>query len=211
MYVSFLKLTLRDSANTCSKLISVTVTALLLWKTYGQQSNMPFCTLWICTYQRWKSSLTNILKWYNSDIRHHLNCIHMLRKRCISRPTIHNSSKLQLSETQFQHKMLAAKANFEAELILNFSPNNISRVYKYINSITRHDAIPQNVSLDSQMATSHTEKANVFNTFFYSVFTWSSLNLPPLEILPIYTSFNNLQHHNIQVWCLWCVDFIESN
>ena len=45
MYVSFLKLTLRDSANTCSKLISVTVTALLLWKTYGQQSNMPFCTL----------------------------------------------------------------------------------------------------------------------------------------------------------------------
>jgi len=47
--------------------------------------------------------------------------------------------------------MLAAKANFEAELIL---PNNISRVYKCINSITRHDTIQQNLSLDSQMATS---------------------------------------------------------
>jgi len=51
-------------------------------------------------------------KWYNSNIRHHLNCIRTLRKRCISHPTIHNSSKLQLSETQIQHKMLAAKANF---------------------------------------------------------------------------------------------------
>ena len=101
-------------------------------------------------------------KWYNSDIRHHLNCIHTLRKRCISHPTIHNSSKLQLSETQIQHQMLAAKDNFEAELILNSSPNNISRVYKYINSITRHDAVPQNVSLDSQMATSDTEKTNLF-------------------------------------------------
>jgi len=27
-------------------------------------------------------------KWYNSDIRHHLNCIRTLRKRCISCPTI---------------------------------------------------------------------------------------------------------------------------
>ena len=66
--------------------------------------------------------------------------------------------------------MLAAKANFEAELILNSSPNNISRVYKYINSITRHDAIPQNVSLDSQMATTDIEKANLFNTFFWLQF-----------------------------------------
>jgi len=98
-------------------------------------------------------------KWYNSDIRHHLNCIHTLRKRCISRPTIRNSSRLQLSETQLQHKMLAAEANFEAELLLNSSPSNISRVYKYINSITRHDAIPQTVSLNSHMATSDIEKA----------------------------------------------------
>jgi len=58
-------------------------------------------------------------------------------------------------------------------------------VYKCINSITRHDAVPQNVSLDSQGATSDIEKANLFNTFFYSVFTQSSFNLPPLESLPI--------------------------
>jgi len=77
--------------------------------------------------------------------------------------------------------MLAAKANFEAEFIL---PNDISRGYKCINSITRHDAIPQNVSLDSQMAASDIEKANLFNTFFYSVFTQSSFNLPRLPIPP---------------------------
>ena len=92
----------------------------------------------------------------------------MLRKTCTLRPTIHNSAKLQLFETQLQHKMLAAKANFEAELILNSSPNNISRVYKCINSITRHDAIPQNVSLDSQMATSDIEKANLITSIHSS-------------------------------------------
>ena len=149
-------------------------------------------------------------KWYNSDIRHHLNWIHTLRKRCISHPTIHNSAKLQLSETQIQHQMLAAKANFEAELILNSSPNNISRVYKYINSITRHDAIPQNVSLDSQMVTSNIEKTNLFiyilllrlyTEFIQLTSSWKFTH----------TSFNNLRHHNIQVWCLWCIDFIESN
>jgi len=93
--------------------------------------------------------------------------------------------------------MLAAKANFEAELIPNSSPSNISRVYKYINSITRHDAIPQNVSLDSHMATSDIEKANLFNTFFYSVFTQSSFILPPLESLPIPQQFAISQYPSL--------------
>jgi len=31
-------------------------------------------------------------KWYNSDIRHHLNCIRTLRKRCISCPTINTTT-----------------------------------------------------------------------------------------------------------------------
>ena len=124
-------------------------------------------------------------KWYNSDIRHHLNCIRTLRKRCISHPTIHNLSKLGISETQLQHKMLAAKANFEAQLMQKSSPGNFSRIYRYINSLTTHDPIPQTVSLDSHIATSDVEKANLFNTFFHSVFTHSSLNLPPLEELPI--------------------------
>ena len=121
-------------------------------------------------------------KWYNSDVRHHLNCICTLRKRCLLHPTIHNSSKLQISETQLQHKMLAS---FEADLIQESSPKNISRVYRYINSITRHDTIPPTVSLDSHIATSDIEKANLFNTFFHSVFTHSSYNLPPLEMLPM--------------------------
>ena len=81
--------------------------------------------------------------------------------------------------------MLAAKASFEADLIQESSPKNISRVYRYINSITRHDTIPPTVSLDSHIATSDIEKANLFTTFFHSVFTHSSYNLPPLEMLPV--------------------------
>jgi len=71
-------------------------------------------------------------KWYNSDIRHHLNCIRTLRKSCsfdvghemhLASHALHQNYN---SETQLQHKMLAAKADFEEELILNSSSNNIS-------------------------------------------------------------------------------------
>ena len=75
-------------------------------------------------------------KWYNSDVRHHLNCTRTLRKRCLLHPTIHNSSKLQSSETQLQHKMLAAKASFEADLIQESSPRNISRVYQRVGRLS---------------------------------------------------------------------------
>ena len=65
------------------------------------------------------------------------------------------------------------------------SPKNISRVYRYISSIARHDTILPTVTLNSRIATSDIEKANLFNTFFHSVFTQSSYNLPPLEMLPM--------------------------
>ena len=61
MFLTFLKADFGELCNHLLETVSVTVTTLLLWKTYGQQSNMPFCMLWICTYQWRKSSFTNIL------------------------------------------------------------------------------------------------------------------------------------------------------
>jgi len=56
----------------------------------------------------------NYPKWYNSDIRHHLYCIHTLRKSASHALQFATSQNLKLSETQLQHKMLATKANIIA-------------------------------------------------------------------------------------------------
>ena len=123
-------------------------------------------------------------KWYNSDIRHHLNCIRTLRRKCSSHPTSFNFSKLQALEIQLQDKMSAAKSSYESSLIQNLSKGSDSRVYKYISSITKQDAIPRTVCFDSSVATSDCEKVNLFNKFFHSVFTQSSFTMPSLDKLP---------------------------
>ena len=70
-------------------------------------------------------------KWYNADIRHHLNCLRILRKKSRLHPTHHNLSKSHISETQLQDKMVVAKSAFEARLIDRSSKENTSSVYNY--------------------------------------------------------------------------------
>ena len=70
-------------------------------------------------------------RWYNADIRHHLNCLRILRKKSRLHPTHHNLSKSQISETQLQDKMVVAKSAFEARLIDRSSKENTSSVYNY--------------------------------------------------------------------------------
>ena len=71
--------------------------------------------------------------WFTSNIRHHLNCIHTLKRICKKCPA-RNLSKLQSCEFELQN--IAAKTNFESDLIQSTSHCNISRIYKCINNIT---------------------------------------------------------------------------
>ena len=95
-----------------------------------------------------------------------------------------NLSKLQASEIQLQDKMTAAKFIYESNLIQTFSKGSATEVYKYISSMMKHDAIPHTVTFGSSVATAEYEKVNLFNKFFYSVFTQSSFDIPPLDQLP---------------------------
>ena len=116
--------------------------------------------------------------WFTSDIRHHLNRIHTLKRICKKCPAARNLSKLQLCEFELQNKFIAAKTNFESDLIQSTSHCNISRIYKYINNITGYSSTPSIISLDSFEAVTNLEKANLFNSYFHSVFTKSSIHLP---------------------------------
>ena len=63
-----------------------------------------------------------------------------------------------------------------------FSTSNNTRIYKYFKSITTDSSIPLTVDLDSVHATADPDKASIFNTHFYSIFTHSSFE-PSLESL----------------------------
>ena len=123
-------------------------------------------------------------KWFNSDIRHHLNCLRTLRRKLRIHPSEHIKSRIDSSEEALKEKMSSAKSMFETELIKSFGPRNPSRIYKYIDEITGHNTIPITVNYESTSASSDLEKASLFNLHFHSVFTQSSFILPPISDLP---------------------------
>ena len=78
-----------------------------------------------------------------------MNCIRTLRKDASHAL----QSKLKLSETQLQHKVLAAKANFEADFIL---PNDISRAFSiwivHELELTKHYVYTLCTCIDDKLA-----------------------------------------------------------
>ena len=67
--------------------------------------------------------------------------------------------------------MAAAKVNFENNLVSNFAFSNDSKIYRYIRSLSGHVSLPDIMYWDSASAQSDSDKANLFNKFFHSVFT----------------------------------------
>jgi len=44
--------------------------------------------------------------WFNPGIRHHINCLHTLRRKFINNPTEHNKNKLDSSQKLLQAKIM---------------------------------------------------------------------------------------------------------
>ena len=123
-------------------------------------------------------------KWFTPDIRHRLNCLRTLRRKCVTHPTAHNLSKLLLLESNLDADISSAKSRYETDLIFKFANSNCNKIFKYIRGISGHSYIPPSVELCSAFATSDLDKASLFNKYFYSIFTLSSFELPPLDSLP---------------------------
>ncbi|MCY3929513.1 MAG: reverse transcriptase family protein [Acidobacteria bacterium] len=116
--------------------------------------------------------------WFNSDIRHHIKCLRTLKRKLNKRPTNNNKVKYENSSNLLQAKISSAKANYESNLISAFANNNNSKIYKYIRSLTKSHSIPPTLHYNSISADSDLDKANIFNDYFYSVFTQAPTNYP---------------------------------
>ena len=109
--------------------------------------------------------------WMNSSVRHQLNKTRSCRKKCKFNSSSQNVLRLSLAETRLQDEMAAAMASFENNLVSNFAFSNDSKIYHYIRSLSGHVNLPDTMYWDSISAQSDSDKANLLNKFFHSVFT----------------------------------------
>ena len=100
---------------------------------------------------------------FNSDIRHHLNCLHSLRRKVKVHTSKLNLMKIKSSEKLLQEKMLSAKKLYESQLTQNFT--NMNMLYKYINSVTHQDSIPSTIAYTALLLLHLTMKMHPSLTF----------------------------------------------
>ena len=114
--------------------------------------------------------------WFNSDIRHHINCLRTLRRKFNNNPTEYNKNKLDSSQNLLQAKISNARTIYESNLI---TTSDNFRIYKYIRGFTKSKSIPSTIYHNSTTLDSDIDKVNAFNNYFYSIFNKTPIDLPP--------------------------------
>ena len=119
--------------------------------------------------------------WFTSELRHLSKCLCTLRKKISKHPSPYLQSKLVAQESDLRDKIQHAKSYYEAQIVRSFAGSSNSKIYNYIHSLSNASSIPSTVFLDSQSASSDISRAELFNTFFHSIYTVSSFSLPSVD------------------------------
>ena len=109
--------------------------------------------------------------WFNSKVRHELNRIHTIRRKCRYHPTTSNKTKLTAAESSLQQMISETKLEFESSLINDFAFSNNNRIFKYISSFSKNETIPAKMYYNDKWCSDNFGIAQLFNSYFYSVFT----------------------------------------
>jgi len=109
--------------------------------------------------------------WYNSEIRHCINHLRTLCRRYKRHPTYHVLDIVNSTENSLKDKIKTAKQSFESHLINSYMLHqNNNKIFKYLKSITRSNNIPSVMNFDSLNANTDSNRANLFNQHFHSIF-----------------------------------------
>ena len=120
-------------------------------------------------------------KWYSPTIRHHLKCLCSLRKRLRRHFTLTTLRHLSQLEDLTQQELKNIKESYERELINIYAQSKNPKLFHYIKTIAKFRSLPSILVNDSVKAVSDEDKAELFNQYFYSVFTDTTTSLPNLE------------------------------
>ena len=98
--------------------------------------------------------------------------------------------------------MIEAKSTYESTLINSFANSNSNKIYKYISDVSGYHSIPNFMYLDNVISTSTDfTKAQLFNRYFYSVFSTDSHITPNKVSSPTpHSTLSNIEisPHEIQ-------------
>ena len=131
-------------------------------------------------------------KWFTSNIRYQIKCLRTLRRKHKRHPTDRTFNQIKSAEHNLQISIKQAKTNYEANLIQNFAFSNDSKIYQYMRSICKSDFIPPTVFFKDNIATADSDKANLVNKYFFSVFSQSDFTLPGFDDMPFVSSSLNI-------------------
>lgn len=118
-------------------------------------------------------------KWFSADLRHCYKCLKSLRRGCSRNPNPTKMAKLKSEEESFQLSSVEAKGHYEMDLITNCQLRQLGYLLR------KGGSIPSTLYLDSTLATSYSARMSLFNNFFSSVFTRSSLCYLQQSISPV--------------------------
>ena len=117
------------------------------------------------------NKIANQPKWFNSHIRHKINCLRTLKRKSLKHPSETNKLKVKHLEDELQQIITAAKLDYESHLVYNFALTNSNKIFRYISLIRGQDGLPSLMSHNNITASNDKEKAQLFNNYFYSVFS----------------------------------------
>ena len=110
---------------------------------------------------RIKSKWINELKWFNSEIRHHHNCLRTMKRKYKIHPTPNRKLQIEQSETSLMSRTAQAKAHYETNLILSslsiptIPQLSIATSMLSLIKMPFHLLLPSGIDVLSQTITEH--------------------------------------------------------
>ena len=123
--------------------------------------------------------------WFTPQLRHSLKCLRTIQRKYTKNPTANNFQQLSKAQQSFQSSNIAAKSRYEQDLIYNFSTNNDPKIFQFIGEFTKSHVLPPQLHHNATTADADLDKAELFNQYFYSIFTSSDYCLPDTTHLTV--------------------------
>ena len=104
-------------------------------------------------------------KWFDSSVRHQLNCTRTLRKKYRTRPSNINLLKLLFAERELQSLILTAKDIYMTKITSEFS-RNPRQLYNHLHLLTSSKSRPEFFLVNDTPIYDDQQIVNAFNNFF---------------------------------------------
>ena len=141
-----------------------------------------------------KHKITSCQPWWNGDLRNCHNRLRKARKRFFRHRSDDNKTKLRELETHFNSLNDVYFRAYTARLELNLK-NDPQSFWSFIKQRKQPNGLPASVFYKDNQASTATDTANLFSSFFQSLL---SNILPPLSE----PYLNGLQVYNVDLPCL---------